>query len=57
MISMETATVELTQSPPYHIRPLQPGMYARLSVQDTVIGMDREMQSRIFEPIFTNKLD
>ncbi len=55
MITIETATVELTQSPPYHIRPLQPGMYGRLSVQDTGSGMDRETQSHIFEPFFTTK--
>jgi CheY-like chemotaxis protein len=34
---------------------LSPGLYARLTVQDTGHGMTPEVQARIFEPFFTTK--
>ncbi|HEY9248668.1 MAG TPA: PAS domain S-box protein, partial [Rariglobus sp.] len=34
---------------------LKPGLYVRLTVQDTGCGMDRGTQDRIFEPFFTTK--
>ena len=55
ILSLETARVELTRSPLYHLRPLAPGPYMKLSVSDTGCGMDRETQSHIFEPFFTTK--
>ncbi len=55
MLTVETAQVELTRSPVYHITPLLPGPYVRLSVGDTGCGMDRQTQSHIFEPFFTTK--
>ena len=55
MLTIETAQVELTRSPVYHITPLLPGPYVRLSVGDTGCGMDRQTQSHIFEPFFTTK--
>lgn len=55
MITVETATVDLIKSPPYHITPLSPGPYARLSVLDSGSGMDSDTQSHIFEPFFTTK--
>jgi two-component system cell cycle sensor histidine kinase/response regulator CckA len=54
-LTIETAPAELTQSPIYHVEPLPPGPYVRLSVRDTGIGMDRETKAHIFEPFFTTK--
>ena len=54
-LTIETAQVELTRSPVYHLTPLPPGPYIRLSVSDTGCGMDRQTQSHIFEPFFTTK--
>lgn len=55
ILTIETAQVELTSSPVYHLTPLSPGSYVRLSVGDTGCGMDRQTQSHIFEPFFTTK--
>ncbi len=54
-LTIETAQVELTRSPVYHLTPLLPGSYVRLAVSDTGCGMDRNTQSHIFEPFFTTK--
>lgn len=55
ILTIETARVELTRSPLYHLNPLAPGPYVKLSVIDTGCGMDRQTQSHIFEPFFTTK--
>ena len=54
-LTIETAQVELTRSPVYHLTPLRPGSYVRLAVSDTGCGMDRKTQAHIFEPFFTTK--
>lgn len=54
-LTIDTAQVELTRSPVYHLTPLLPGPYVRFTVSDTGCGMDRKTQSHIFEPFFTTK--
>jgi two-component system, cell cycle sensor histidine kinase and response regulator CckA len=54
-LTIETAEVELANSPLYHVEPLPPGPYVKLSVGDTGSGMDRNTQAHIFEPFFTTK--
>jgi CheY-like chemotaxis protein len=52
---IETGASHLVGTPAYHLRPLPPGSYARLSVSDTGCGMFPEVQAHIFEPFFTTK--
>src|SRR5262249_24480127 len=54
-LTIETAQVELTRSPVYHLTPLPAGHYVRLTVSDTGCGMDRKTEAHIFEPFFTTK--
>jgi two-component system, cell cycle sensor histidine kinase and response regulator CckA len=54
-LTIDTAQVELAKSPLYHVDPLPPGPYVKLSVRDTGSGMDRATQAHIFEPFFTTK--
>ena len=54
-LTIETASVTLDSTPMYHLTPLAPGMYVRLSVCDTGCGMAPEVQAHIFEPFFTTK--
>ncbi len=55
VLTIETASANLGRSPVYHLRPLPPGAYVRLSVIDTGCGMPPEVQAHIFEPFFTTK--
>ncbi|MEO8140820.1 MAG: PAS domain S-box protein, partial [Gemmatimonadota bacterium] len=54
-LTIETATVELSQSHPgWHV-PMRPGPHVLLTVSDTGIGMSKEIQARVFEPFYTTK--
>ena len=52
---IETASANLGRTPVYHLSPLPPGAYVRLSVSDTGCGMPLDVQAHIFEPFFTTK--
>jgi PAS domain S-box-containing protein len=51
---LETQNVTLGED---YIKPffVKPGRYAKVSVTDTGLGMDKQTQQRIFEPFFTTK--
>jgi two-component system, cell cycle sensor histidine kinase and response regulator CckA len=53
-IYLETENVMLDQ---FYIKPyeVKPGLYIRLSVTDTGVGMDGKIKARVFEPFFTTK--
>jgi len=54
-LTIETATVHLSDSYSAMHWGVQPGAYVTISVIDSGIGMDDETQSHIFEPFFTTK--
>ena len=54
-LTIETASVMLGRTPVYHLNPLSPGAYVRVSVSDTGCGMPPAVQAHIFEPFFTTK--
>jgi CheY-like chemotaxis protein len=54
-LTIETAPAVLTRTPVYHLSPLAPGSYVRLSVSDTGTGMTPEVQAHMFEPFFSTK--
>jgi two-component system cell cycle sensor histidine kinase/response regulator CckA len=55
VLSIDTSgTTAATVAATVH-EPVEPGMYLRLTVADTGIGMDADTQSHIFEPFFTTK--
>ena len=53
-LTIETDNVELDE-PSALERGVRPGLYVRLQVKDTGMGMSPEVQARIFEPFFTTK--
>jgi CheY-like chemotaxis protein len=54
-LTLETGTVQLSES--YSARQLgiQPGQHVTISISDTGIGMDEDTQRHLFEPFFTTK--
>ena len=54
-LSIRTEYLELNAQSSDRPPDLEPGSYARLSVIDDGEGMDPEVLSRAFEPIFTTK--
>lgn len=54
-LTIETTGVDLDHAPLYHMSPITPGTYVRLSVSDSGCGMTPEVQAHVFEPFFTTK--
>ncbi|HEY3275131.1 MAG TPA: PAS domain S-box protein [Syntrophorhabdaceae bacterium] len=54
-LTIETGLVELDEDFIKAYGYGAPGMYARLSVSDTGLGMDAATQEKIFDPFFTTK--
>ncbi len=54
-IEIETANVTVSARSGPVPPAVEPGRFVRLAVRDTGCGMDRETQSRIFEPFYTTK--
>jgi PAS domain S-box-containing protein len=52
-VGTSRATIETEREA--HGDGLAPGAYAVISVTDTGVGMDRESQSRVFEPFYSTK--
>ncbi len=54
-LTIETKTVEVTQSFAQTRPTVEPGAYVVMTVSDTGEGMDAATKARIFEPFFTTK--
>ncbi|HVZ35429.1 MAG TPA: PAS domain S-box protein, partial [Polyangiaceae bacterium] len=54
-LEVRVERVELGENMAMHSVVLHPGMYARLVVKDTGVGMDEATLDRIFDPFFTSK--
>ncbi len=52
---IETSDVDIEQAGPLLPPEIQPGRYARITVSDTGVGMDKQVQEHVFEPFFTTK--
>jgi len=54
-ISIQLKTVNLDEDFCHSLPELSPGEYVKLSIRDTGIGMETDVQEHIFEPFFTTK--
>ena len=54
-LTFKTENVELSEADTLAEPGVRPGRFVRLLVSDTGIGMDSEVASRAFEPMFTTK--
>ncbi|HWB84782.1 MAG TPA: response regulator [Bryobacteraceae bacterium] len=54
-LTLEIATVQLSESYSAKQLGVRPGMHVMISISDTGTGMDPETQSHLFEPFFTTK--
>ena len=54
-LTVRTANVELSEAWAHLHPPSAPGGYVMLSVTDTGVGMEPDLQAQIFEPFFTTK--
>ena len=54
-LSFETGNAELSSTDTLGYPGVEPGRFVRLLVTDTGVGMDAEVASRAFEPMFTTK--
>ncbi|MGZ8373586.1 MAG: response regulator [Nitrospira sp.] len=54
-LTIETTSANLDHAPTYHVNPLPPGEYVKISVSDTGCGMSPEVQAQMFKPFFTTK--
>jgi len=54
-ITIATSNVEIDETYAQLHASIKPGSYVMMTVSDTGLGMDKETQSRIFEPFFSTK--
>jgi PAS domain S-box-containing protein len=54
-LTIRTSTCVVGEAPFEDAPSLEPGSYARLTVEDTGVGIDPSVRDRIFEPFFTTK--
>ena len=52
VLTLEVATSQIDSE---HVVDLPPGRYAKLTINDTGLGMDPETVAKVFEPFFTTK--
>jgi signal transduction histidine kinase len=54
-LTISSERLEYEEAPPIHQSDLEPGSYVLLSITDSGVGIDKEIQSKIFEPFYTTK--
>ncbi len=54
-ITIETTNAEIDECEAREHVTAKPGRYVALTVSDTGVGMDKEIQSRVFDPFFSTK--